>query len=202
MNDCDKELSLELGIKRLSGNSEHFGSTRDVAVAFIHNLPDVVVLEVLQGCHFRVVVDGVLEHSYQFVIIPGFGDEIGGSAFQSLDGKLHIGKGGDKYHGDVGVEPAEGAEPEQTVLSAVYAKREVHVEQDEIYLLLLQQRGGCIGVRQGEDPLERIAQTDFQRREYRRIIVDDKKGSIFHIFFFVCKSTLFPETANKNGAVV
>lgn len=90
------------------------------------------------------------------------------------------------------MEPAEGAEPEQAVLSAVYAKREVHVEQDEIYLLLLQQRGGGIGAGQGENPFERIAQTDLQRREYRRIIVDDKKGSVFHNFyFFVCKSTLF-----------
>ena len=192
MNDCDKELSLELGVKGLSGNSEHFGCTRDVAVAFIHDLPDVIVLEIFQGCHFRIVVDGVLEHPYQFVIIPGLGNEIGGSAFQSLDGKLHVGKGGDEYHGDVGVEPAEGAEPEQAVLTAVYAEREVHVEQDEIYLLLLQQRGGGIGAGQGENPFERIAQTDLQRREYRRIIVDDKKGSIFHIFnFFVCKSTLF-----------
>ena len=172
-------------------------------MAFIHDLPDVIVLEVLQGCHFRIVVDGVLEYPYQFVIIPGFGDEIGGSAFQSLDGKLHIGKGGDEYHGDVGVEPVEGAEPEQTVLAAVYAEREIHVEQDEIHLLLLQQRGGCIGARQGEDPFERIAQTDFQRREYRRIIVDDKKGSIFHIFFFLfAKVRFFPETTNKNGAVV
>ena len=92
----------------------------------------------------------------------------------------------------MGVEPAEGAEPEQAVLAAVHAEREVHVEQDEIYLLLLQQRGGGIGARKGEDPFERIAQTNLQRREYRRIIVDDKKGSIFHIFyFFVCKSTLF-----------
>ena len=154
-------------------------------MAFIHNLPDVVVLEVLQGYHFRVVVDGVLEHSCQFVIIPGFGYEIGGSAFQSLDGKLHIGKGGDEYHGDVGVEPAEGAEPEQTVLPAVYAKREVHVEQDNIHLLLLQQRWGCIGARKGENPFERIAQTDLQRREYRRIIVDDEKGSIFPIFCLI-----------------
>ena len=86
MNDCDKELSLELGIKRLASDAEQFGGTRDVAVAFIHYLPDVIVLEILQSCHFRIVVDGILEHPYQFVIIPGFGDEIGGSAFQSLDG--------------------------------------------------------------------------------------------------------------------
>ena len=169
-------------------------------MAFIHYLPDVIVLEIFQGCHFRVVVDGVLEHPYQFVIIPGLGDEIGGSAFQSLDGKLHIGKGGDEHHGDVGMEPAEGAEPEQAVLTAVYAEREVHVEQDEIYLLLLQQRGGGIGARQGENPFERIAQTDFQRREYRRIIVDDKKGSIFHIFFFCLqKYAFFPKRQIKTG---
>ena len=86
MNDCNKELSLELGIKRLASDAEHFGCTRDVAVAFIHDLPDVIVLEIFQGCHFRIIVDGILEHPYQFVIIPGFGDEIGGSAFQSLDG--------------------------------------------------------------------------------------------------------------------
>ena len=46
MNDCDKELSLELGVKGLSGNSEHFGCTRDVAVAFIHDLSDVIVLKI------------------------------------------------------------------------------------------------------------------------------------------------------------
>ena len=79
-------LSLQFCIEGLSGYSEHFGCTRDVAVAFIHDLPDVIVLEIFQGCHFRIIVDGILEHPYQFVIIPGLGDEIGGSAFQSLDG--------------------------------------------------------------------------------------------------------------------
>lgn len=91
-------------------------------------------------------------------------------------------------------------EPEQAVLSAVYAEWEVHVEQDEIYLLLLQQRGGCIGARQGENPFERIAQTNLQRREYRRIIADDKKGSVFHIFYLLfAKVRFFPKRQTKTG---
>ena len=81
-----QKSSLQFCVKGLSGDAEHFGGTRDIAVAFIHDLPDVIVLKIFQGCHFRIVVDGILEYPYQFVIIPGLGDEIGGSAFQSLDG--------------------------------------------------------------------------------------------------------------------
>ena len=106
------------------------------------------------------------------------------------------------------METAEGAEPKQTFLSAVYAQGKIHVEQDDVHWLLLEQSGGGVWARQGENLLECTAQTDFQRREYRRIIVDDKKGSIFHIFYFIfslflfAKVRFFSETTNKNGIVV
>ena len=59
MNDCDKELSLELGIKRLASDAEQFGGTRDVAVALIHYLVDMSGLNALQSLHFLASVDGI-----------------------------------------------------------------------------------------------------------------------------------------------
>ena len=59
MNDCDKELSLELGIKRLAIDAEQFGGTKDVAVALIHHLVDMSGLDALQSLHFLASVDGI-----------------------------------------------------------------------------------------------------------------------------------------------
>lgn len=59
MNDCDKELSLELGIKCLASDAEQFGGTRDIAVAFIHYLVDMGGLDALQSLHFLASVDGI-----------------------------------------------------------------------------------------------------------------------------------------------
>lgn len=59
MNDCDKELSLELGIKRLASDAEQFDGTRDVAVALIHHLVDMSGLDALQSLHFLASVDGI-----------------------------------------------------------------------------------------------------------------------------------------------
>ena len=41
-----QKSSLQFCVKGLSGDAEHFGGTRDIAVAFIHDLPDVIVLKI------------------------------------------------------------------------------------------------------------------------------------------------------------
>ena len=114
-------------------------------MAAIDGAADVVGLHFVEGGHIVGGIEHVLEFAHQFVVVPGLGDEVGGSALQSANSQVDIGVGGDEHHGQFGMMLADSTKPEETVLPGVDTDGEVHIEQHEVDHLLVQDGEHRIG---------------------------------------------------------
>ena len=62
-------------------------------MTLVHHLAHMLSLHTFEGGYIVVVVDGILEGADEFVVVPRFGDEVGGTCLQSFHCKTDIGKG-------------------------------------------------------------------------------------------------------------
>ena len=115
---------------------------------------------------------------HQFVVVPGLGDEVGGTVLQSLHGQAHIGVGSQQYDRRLRVLLADGAKPEESLVAVVHAEGEVHVEQHDVDGLLRHQFQYVVRLGCGQHLLESAIEQIAHRRENRCVVVYNQNRSV------------------------
>ena len=68
---------LNFIIKRLAADAQKVGSLLHISVAFVQDLAHMFCFQLVQGYYFASLVDGILQHTDKFVVVPRLGYKVG-----------------------------------------------------------------------------------------------------------------------------
>ena len=107
-------------------------------MAFVNHLAHMFFFHLFQRYDLGIGIDGILQYTDKFVVIPRLSDEINGTTLQSFDSKFHICVCSHQYNRNIRMAAMNCLHPQQSLLSIINAKGEVHIEQNDVNCLLLQ----------------------------------------------------------------
>ena len=97
---------------------------------------DMLFLHLVKTDDLILHVEHIFQFTHQVVVIPGLGDEVGSTVFQSLDSQVDIGIGSQQYDRRLRMLLTDGPKPEQSFVAAIDTEGEVHVEQHYVDRML------------------------------------------------------------------
>jgi len=114
----------------------------------------------------------------QFVVVPGFDNEVRSAFFDASHGQFDIGIGREEYHLYRGVDLLDPGEPEKTFIPAVDPCTEVHIEQYHIHRFVVQNRSDAVGRGGCDYPGKLWSQQQFHGRKDALVVVDHENGTL------------------------
>ena len=139
---------------------------------------DMFCFYLVETDNLTLHVEHILQFTHQFVVVPRLHDKVGSTALQSSDGQRYICISRQQHHRHLRMVLADGAQPEQSLLSAVHAEGEVHVEQHDVNGLLRHRLQDVVRLVQRDDSLESGVQTVAQGCQDRGVVVDYQYASV------------------------
>ena len=116
---------------------------------------------------------GLFQRLQQPGVVVGLHHEVRRPALQSFHRQTDVGEGREEHHGEVWVACLDFLQVEEAFAAAVQAGGEVHVEQDDIHRLALQQGENALGRRETDDVGEAVTQQVLQGGQNAFVVIDD-----------------------------
>ena len=114
----------------------------------------------------------------QFVVVPGFDNEVRSAFFDASHGQLDIGVCRKEYNLYRGVDLLDPGEPEKAFIPAVDPCTEVHIEQYHIHRFVVQNRSDAVGRGGCDYPGKLWSQQQFHGRKDALVVVDHENGTL------------------------
>ena len=130
------------------------------------------------------VADGGVNGGDKLGVVPGFHHEVGGAFLDRLDGEVEPAIGSHQDDAGGGGSALDDLEPVETLLPGGHSHHEVHVEQDDVEVLILQKGWQVARIVFRDDTASFLSQDDFGCEQDVGIVVHDENAA-FQVFFHV-----------------
>ena len=121
---------------------------------------------------------GCQKRPHQFVIVPGFQNEVMSAASDGFDGRLDVTVSGEEHNRQTGIEVADRLEPLESLHSAGGIAGEIHIQQDHVVGEVTKALRDEFRSQFRVDAVEVQLQKHRKARQDVRIVIDDENGSL------------------------
>ncbi len=111
------------------------------------------------------------------LLVPGFHDEINGPLFHGFYGQFHIPVSSDKNHGGFRIHFHDLIHPENTFVTRILSRFEIHIQEDDIVGLFLQGGQDQIWIFQGVDGAEAARQDQPESNQKIVVVIYNQYGT-------------------------